>query len=68
MNGAMNNVGDEINGKVEVSDGDGVLLNALLANAVDGFDHNTSSALSMCAEDIDEVERRVLGLSEEETI
>ena len=68
MNGAMNNVGDEINGKVKVSDGDGVLLNALLANAVDGFDHNTSSALSMCAEDINEVERRVLGLSEEETI
>jgi hypothetical protein len=64
----MNDVGDEINGKVEVSDGDGVLFDAFLANAVDGFDHNTSSALSMCAEDIDKVERRVLGLSEEETI
>lgn len=64
----MNDVGDEINGKVEVSDGDGVLFDALLANAVDGFDHNTSSALGMCAEDVDEVRREVLGLSEEETI
>lgn len=68
MDGAMNDVGDEINGKVEVRDGDGVLFDVLLADAVDGVDDNSSSVLGMCAEDVDEIERRLLGLSEEETI
>ena len=67
MNGAINDVGDEINGKVEVNDGDGVLFNALLAD-IDGVEDNASSALSMCTEDINEVERGIPGLSEEETI
>lgn len=68
MNGAMNDVRNKINGKVEISDGDGIVFYALLANAVDGFDHDTRSALKMCADDIDKVGRGVLGLSEEETI
>jgi len=41
----MNNVGNEVSGKVEVGDGDGVMFGALLADAVDD---NARLMLNVC--------------------
>jgi len=64
----MNDVGNEVDGKVEVGDGLGKLLDALLADTIDSGDKDTCSTLRVCTDDFDEVRRGFFGLGEEEMI
>ena len=64
----MNNVGNEVNGEVKVGDGDGISLDTVLADAIDGCDDDACSVLRVCADDVDKVRRGFLGLGKEETV